>query len=130
MQKMYQDTKINYNQKEDVIVRIDKLIYEQKIQIKKQKYVIEKYHKDIINCKKLLTKNSMKYKKTYKSYFYFKFNDIHKLEEYRENLILERMMLGRKINNNYEKLNECNYNLSLMINNLLYNEILYDKINK
>ena len=79
-------------------------MYEQEIQIRKQKFIIQQLENNILQCKHHLKQNSKKYKKSFNYKFYSKFKDLHDIEDFRLDLFF-RTFLERKVPKELSKMN-------------------------
>lgn len=102
------------------------LLFRQTVEINLQKDIINSYNYYINLYKYKLSRNSYKFKNSYKKEFYLKFS-LKELIVYRENLCFERMYYNELLENTKLKVKTLYNNLNLMLNNLVNNELLLNK---
>lgn len=107
----------NINQQLTILLKKEKLI-------KNDCIIIKKYLK---NIKKKLNRFNNKYKKSYNKDFYIKFDNLHDLLSYRDNLNLKIIKLNNNYNIHYKLLNILFNQYIVIINCILYYQLLLNK---
>ena len=103
------------------------MVYWQDINCRKQKITIDKLNESILKLKSTYHNLSLKYKGSYKKKFYSQFNSVSDLYDFRLRIVDLQYRCNEKIRKLYNILDECNKNYTIMLNNLLYYEMLNKK---
>lgn len=91
-------------------------------------YYTKKYIKNIKKLNKDINNLNFMYKKSFNKNFYLLYDDIHDLSDYRLNIELNVYRLGLLKQNYLSKIDELNNQYVLNINNVIYYQILLNKL--